>query len=176
MIPTLIVGMLWFRLVTGNDDYCPWYPDCCEEDCCGPGTSWLSGRCESDPGSVGWIPPHSPEHSTDCGPRRCCENTCCGEGLYYDPTTAFCYPTEGTYSPSESPPTNAPSSGSSYTHIRARMLCIYSKVARDVGSPSAGAGHAAISLYDGTNYPPNFKLTTVSFSSDDAWHSNYFFS
>jgi hypothetical protein len=40
------------------------------------------------------------------------------------------------------------------------VLCIYSKVTEDVGDPSAGDGHAAVLLYDGTNYPPDFKLTT----------------
>jgi hypothetical protein len=40
------------------------------------------------------------------------------------------------------------------------VLCIYSKVTEDVGDPSAGDGHAAVLLFDGTNYPPDFKLTS----------------
>lgn len=86
---------------------CPLIPPCCEEDCCGPSTSWVNPNCVYDPSSGGW---ESEGYSSDfdfgCLDRVCCEADCCdGTTTIYDATTQFCIPLNGNNSP---PPTTEP--------------------------------------------------------------------
>lgn len=68
---------------------------CCEDDCCGPGTSssYGSGTCLPDLGSPGFVPGMwSDEHEFGCIERVCCENECC-EGrndTVYEPSIGRC--------------------------------------------------------------------------------------
>lgn len=72
---------------------CPLIPKCCEEDCCGKDTAWVSPQCVLSPGSEGFTGTYSNEHEIGCCPRACCEEDCCGDGLIYDNVTSLCVPT-----------------------------------------------------------------------------------
>ena len=67
-------------------------PDCCEEDCCGTGTSWDNTNCIVDGSSGGFDGEHSEGYDPGCCPRVCCESDCCGNGTYYDLYSDYCIP------------------------------------------------------------------------------------
>lgn len=70
---------------------CPVIVGCCEEDCCGPGTSYIAtGFCQPDPLSSGWDGTYSDRYQLGCLPRACCEDECCAEGTIYDSQIECC--------------------------------------------------------------------------------------
>lgn len=84
---------------------CPLVPGCCEEDCCGPGTSYIgNGFCVLDPSSPGWTGTYSDRYVPGCVRRLCCEEDCCGEGTVFDSTIDCCV-VDGSPSPA---PTTSP--------------------------------------------------------------------
>lgn len=68
------------------------HPRCCEEDCCGVGTSYsfVSRLCEPDVGASGWNGQHSTSYVNDCIRRSCCEGDCCSDRTLWDDATAYC--------------------------------------------------------------------------------------
>ena len=86
---------------------CPLVLGCCEEDCCGEGTSWESPSCILNPDSSGFDGTYSSEYNEGCILRSCCENECCSDGTEYDSSTALCVP-EGTTPPPPPLPTRHP--------------------------------------------------------------------
>ena len=97
ILPVLTSGIL-FSVVSyidafpGNDVEECYEPPCCEEDCCGSGTSWASPYCIVDTSSGGFQGKHSDSYDPDCCPRVCCESDCCGNGTYYDLFADYCLP------------------------------------------------------------------------------------
>lgn len=88
-----------------DEGSCPIQPDCCEEDCCGPQTSWdpNNNECVPDPSSGGFDGTYSPGHVFGCVFRECCEGVgesllpleppgapCCGQGTVFDQATKYC--------------------------------------------------------------------------------------
>ena len=73
---------------------CALQPACCEDDCCGAGTSWHLTECHLNATSPGWTGAlsNSDDYVPGCVDRRCCENDCCGQGTVYDADTASCLP------------------------------------------------------------------------------------
>lgn len=69
---------------------CPYFPPCCEEDCCGPKTSWEGSECLPDPSSPGFTGSYSSEHVFGCVIRECCGAFCCGSGTIFDPYVGCC--------------------------------------------------------------------------------------
>lgn len=60
-------------------DDCPLF-DCCEFECCGPGTSWDGMKCAYDMISDGWNGFEPPPLAMDvCSTRTCCEDGCCDD-------------------------------------------------------------------------------------------------
>lgn len=95
-------------------EFCSRIPGCCEEDCCGPGTSYNGGggACEADPSSPGWPGVYSDLYQFGCVFRRCCEDECCSEGTEYDPSIECCVISANFTQEQEvqtRPPTAAPS-------------------------------------------------------------------
>ena len=74
---------------------CPLIPGCCEEDCCGEGTSWDldTQYCVDDPKSSGFNGTYSDAWETGCVERFCCGADCCNSDLRYDESAALCLPT-----------------------------------------------------------------------------------
>jgi hypothetical protein len=76
-----------------DEEDCPLIPECCEEDCCGQDTSWVSPVCVPDFFSSGFLGVYSPDYLFGCVGRECCESDCCGDGTIYDTSIGFCIPT-----------------------------------------------------------------------------------
>jgi CDGSH-type Zn-finger protein len=55
-VNTLVAGQF---TPLSSVEQCPLVLGCCEEDCCGAGTSWESPFCASDPDSTGFNGTHS---------------------------------------------------------------------------------------------------------------------
>jgi hypothetical protein len=87
--------------IPGDDVTCPTF-SCCEEDCCGPGTSYLETRCISSPSSPGFGGSYSDAYVPGCVPRQCCEANCCSEGTVFDADVGRCV-SDGTEDPTSSP-------------------------------------------------------------------------
>lgn len=87
--------------IPGDDVTCPIY-SCCEEDCCGPGTSYLETRCVSDPGSPGFDGSYSDDYVPGCIPRQCCEANCCSQGTVFDVELGHCV-VDGSEVPTSAP-------------------------------------------------------------------------
>jgi len=77
----------------GGEDKCLGL-QCCEEDCCGPGTSYDFGTklCVKDTSSSGFDGTYSDAFNQGCVDRGCCESGCCSADLTYDKVLAFCLP------------------------------------------------------------------------------------
>lgn len=73
----------------GQGGDCPLVPGCCDDDCCGPHSSWNGDGCVEDIGEPGWEG-YGPDHEYGCVLRKCCETDCCGEGLFYDEDLGCC--------------------------------------------------------------------------------------
>lgn len=73
---------------------CPLEPPCCEEDCCGQGTSWNleTGYCVVDPGATGFTGTYSDAWEPGCVLRACCTGDCCGKDTTYNELFASCIP------------------------------------------------------------------------------------
>ena len=75
--------------------------DCCEDDCCGPGTEWDddgSTGCLPNQRSLGWRGSfsNSDGYRPGCVKERvCCEENCCATGTTYDATDGHCVPSAG---------------------------------------------------------------------------------
>jgi len=84
---------------------CPLVAKCCEEDCCGQGTSWDSNRgyCVYDLDSDGFNGTHSDAFNPDCVERACCEDSCCSPGTRYVFDQALCLPSGPTPGPTPTP-------------------------------------------------------------------------
>lgn len=95
-LPTSIVAAICFfpYCITSLSppEQCPLEPSCCEEDCCGQGTSWDPPFCRLDPGASGFNGTYSDTFDTGCVERNCCENACCSPGTWYDARLASCVP------------------------------------------------------------------------------------
>lgn len=78
------------RIVAPPVDDCPKEPNCCEEDCCGLGTSWDGTYCLKDLAGPGFDGVYSSSHNYGCVYRTCCEANCCAENTVYDAGTAEC--------------------------------------------------------------------------------------
>lgn len=125
---------------TGEDD-CIAY-QCCEDECCGPDTSWDDGLlyCVPDQGSIGFLGVFATDFAPMCGEKVCCEDSCCFKGTYYDPSIQYCLPLT---IPTASPVTPTPSPDS---------------------SPTATQSPTAIVLL----LTPAFRPNVCGFSLDDA--------
>ena len=83
-----------YSTASGNA-LCPLVLGCCEEDCCGEGTSWdvKKAHCISNPNSSGFNGTHSSAWIDGCVERVCCEDECCSPGeTEYDGNSALCVP------------------------------------------------------------------------------------
>jgi hypothetical protein len=78
--------------LTSTMAQCPVTLGCCEEDCCGAGTSWQSSFCTIDRDSTGFNGTHSGDWAAGCIDRVCCEEECCSPETKYDNTAAECLP------------------------------------------------------------------------------------
>eukprot|EP00542_Grammatophora_oceanica_P022924 CAMPEP_0194032528 /NCGR_PEP_ID=MMETSP0009_2-20130614/5452_1 /TAXON_ID=210454 /ORGANISM="Grammatophora oceanica, Strain CCMP 410" /LENGTH=624 /DNA_ID=CAMNT_0038672997 /DNA_START=404 /DNA_END=2278 /DNA_ORIENTATION=+ len=91
---------------SATTDDCP-LVDCCDDDCCGAGTSWNGTECVSNPLSRGWngFGASIPAAGDQCFPRICCEERCCGAGLEYvmGRLRRQCLPIGATPSPTPAP-------------------------------------------------------------------------
>lgn len=87
IVIALLVAVCTGQLVTGE---CPKVPVCCEEDCCGPGTSWSVSQCVAEATSPGFTGSYSDGYVVGCVPRVCCEADCCTGVLVYDEETGYC--------------------------------------------------------------------------------------
>ena len=87
LLPSCITG-----LSPPFEEQCPLEPSCCEEDCCGQGTSWDPPFCRFDPGASGFNGTYSDTFDKGCVERACCENACCSQGTWYDASLASCLP------------------------------------------------------------------------------------
>lgn len=67
---------------------------CCEDDCCGVGTSWdiRALQCVPAPGSPGYDGIPLPGYQSGCALRSCCEVNCCGDGTFYNTDIECCMP------------------------------------------------------------------------------------
>lgn len=74
-------------------DECPLVADCCEEDCCGPSTSWYGSSCDHNTYSYGFTGEYSERYIHGCVERKCCGSGCCGQGTVYVSSAAFCLST-----------------------------------------------------------------------------------
>ena len=85
-----VVGQ--FPAVTTLEEDCPFAPECCEEDCCGQGSSWDvdTKYCIPDADSTGFNGTYSDAWEPGCIMRTCCEAKCCQSDLEYDEETANC--------------------------------------------------------------------------------------
>jgi hypothetical protein len=79
-------------LTSTTEQLCSVMFGCCEEDCCGAGTSWQKPFCIIDRDSTGFNGTHSSAWAAGCIDRVCCEKQCCSPGTEYDNTTAECVP------------------------------------------------------------------------------------
>ena len=106
---------------------CPLRLACCEEDCCGEGTSWDGASCILNPNSSGFDGTYSIEYKVGCILRSCCENECCSAGTEYDSSTALCVVLQGTptgrlaYRDPETCP--KPASGNNCTDVTDQVKC-----------------------------------------------------
>lgn len=82
-----------FVFAQSEEEDCPLIPVCCEEDCCGVGTTYENGSCVVDPASPGWTGTYSIGYEFGCAIRACCEAACCPPGTVYYVPTALCVPT-----------------------------------------------------------------------------------
>lgn len=73
-----------------EEEDCPLFPVCCEEDCCGPNSSFNSPRCIFDLNAPGFTGSYTPAHVFGCTTRACCEADCCGSNTVWDATSGFC--------------------------------------------------------------------------------------
>jgi hypothetical protein len=112
----LLLGICSLHRGVGTEDFGDCTPlSCCEEDCCGPDTSWDTSieYCIPDPGAPGFMGIFAPDFVPVCEMRVCCEDSCCGTGTYYEPSIQSCLPltipTAAPVAPT-SPPTAAPNS------------------------------------------------------------------
>lgn len=69
---------------------CPLVPDCCTEDCCGPGTKWDvdTAYCKYDPTSGGFNGTYSDAWEPGCIERVCCGSDCCLPDMKFE--RGFC--------------------------------------------------------------------------------------
>lgn len=84
----ILAGMILLHTASAQDDCME--PACCEEDCCGQGTSWNGSFCSKDESSSGWSGVYSNDHNYGCVVRTCCGETCCDQGTRYAPRIAEC--------------------------------------------------------------------------------------
>lgn len=78
--------------ITQGPTICPILA-CCEEDCCGPFTSfsYAIGVCIYDgTAPTGWTGDYSAQHERGCVERSCCEIDCCSVGTSYDESIGCC--------------------------------------------------------------------------------------
>lgn len=104
-----ILGVFFLRQVhpQTDDDTCPSL-ECCEKDCCGPGSSWDGSYCVLNFPSPGWD--GSPnDQSEDCVSRTCCEASCCTGVLIYDGGYCVTPGVLGAITPPDADPTVSPS-------------------------------------------------------------------
>jgi len=73
-------------------DECPLVAECCEEDCCGPGTKWEASWCMLDSESTGFNGTYSVENEPGCVERLCCNSDCCADGTNFDTSIQSCVP------------------------------------------------------------------------------------
>lgn len=120
-ILVILLGICKLPRGVGNEEDlgdCPAL-QCCEDECCGPGTSWDIDieYCTPDPGSIGFLEIFNSDIVPVCEVKICCEDSCYFDGTYYDPSMACClpltmpteYPVAPTSSPISSPtPTASP--------------------------------------------------------------------
>lgn len=74
----------------GGDEDCPSVPECCEEDCCGPNSSFDSPSCSFQLNAPGFTGVYSADYLFGCTERTCCLEDCCGQNTQWDPATGFC--------------------------------------------------------------------------------------
>jgi hypothetical protein len=114
----VLLGMYQLSTSFGSEDDCIAY-QCCEDECCGPDTSWDDEilYCVPDPGSLGFQGIFATEFVPICEVKVCCEDFCCFDGTYYDPSISCCLPiTIPTVSPvAPTPPTPSPDSSRTTT-------------------------------------------------------------
>eukprot|EP00545_Synedropsis_sp_CCMP1620_P009440 CAMPEP_0119007678 /NCGR_PEP_ID=MMETSP1176-20130426/3173_1 /TAXON_ID=265551 /ORGANISM="Synedropsis recta cf, Strain CCMP1620" /LENGTH=388 /DNA_ID=CAMNT_0006959871 /DNA_START=324 /DNA_END=1490 /DNA_ORIENTATION=+ len=79
-------------------------PGCCEEDCCGVGTTWVSPNCIPNPSSLGFQSYAVDYARFGCHTRVCCEDDCCGAGTSYATSINYCVPPLTTAEPSSAVP------------------------------------------------------------------------
>jgi len=98
--PLLYGALLLVCILTGAVgqiipvEECPLVAECCEEDCCGPGTKWEASWCVVDSDSVGFNGTYSGEREPGCVERQCCNSDCCAaDGTVYDTSIQSCVPT-----------------------------------------------------------------------------------
>lgn len=110
LMAAVAVVSLFPSAITGlsppfEEEQCPREPACCEEDCCGPGTSWYSPFCVYNSDSSGFNGTHSDAFDKGCVERACCEEDCCNPGFTeYDATQALCLPVpQGPPGPTPAP-------------------------------------------------------------------------
>ena len=67
---------------------------CCEQDCCGKGTSWdiKTDYCVANSTSEGFNGTHLAVWEPGCLTHICCEQDCCGKGLEYNMTIGLFLP------------------------------------------------------------------------------------
>lgn len=93
MWEVVIVICITLLVPVASQETCPAL-GCCQEDCCGEGTSWdaESAYCIFAPGSPGFNGTYTTEQPEGCQEHLCCEDTCCASGTYYDLTAKCCLP------------------------------------------------------------------------------------
>ena len=113
---------------------CPWIPDCCEEDCCGEGTSWEPPFCVLDQSGPGFNGTHSDTYDNGCVERACCESACCSKGTIYDTSLALCFPLVAP-TPSAST-TSRPTMLQRQLQVACRLLVLVWGPMRSLSKPS----------------------------------------
>lgn len=100
-MPRVVIAAVILSTLSSADNTCV-VPACCDEDCCGPQTSWrmASRNCEPDVDSSGFSGTYSSDHEFGCAERHCCEGLdpslypeareCCGAGTKFDPSIGCC--------------------------------------------------------------------------------------
>jgi len=86
-------------------DECPLVAMCCDEDCCGQGTSWDQDSlyCILDLTSEGFNGSYTESWMPGCIERVCCNADCCSSGTTYEEDTASCVSSLLTAAPTKQP-------------------------------------------------------------------------
>mmetsp|Transcript_29011 Transcript_29011/g.47911 ORF Transcript_29011/g.47911 Transcript_29011/m.47911 type:complete len:200 (+) Transcript_29011:55-654(+) len=78
------------QVVPDEEDDCPSIPLCCEEDCCGPNSSYNGTDCSFDLNAPGFAGVYSVDYIFGCSDRECCLGECCGHNTAWDAVTGYC--------------------------------------------------------------------------------------